>query len=237
MEGLKTLDILIDALRALDDLLVSEGQPPIEIRAIGGFALAFRNIRQDGLTRDIDTITPDYPASHVKLISRVADSLGLEDDWLNNDAVATVDGLTSRDAVMRHDAMLDAHYEEAPFDFKKIDLQVADLGTLMRSKLYAVDAISLGARGAKDAQDLEAILHKMGFGDIDSAIRSMAWLGDPEFAHAVDTMRRFERGDSLVAYEDPDDLDDFLNDILSSYENRSSDSEALGDAYWDDWSY
>ena len=129
-------------MKALDELLVSENQHPIEIHAIGGFALAFRNIREDGLTRDIDTITPDYPPSLARLIVKVAELIGLEHDWLNNDAVGSIDGLTSRDAVMRHDAMLDARYEEVPLGFKKITLRVADLGTLMRSKLYAVDAIS-----------------------------------------------------------------------------------------------
>lgn len=48
MDDLKTLDILLDALKALDELLASENQHSIEIRAIGGFALAFRNIREDG---------------------------------------------------------------------------------------------------------------------------------------------------------------------------------------------
>lgn len=235
MDDLKTLDILLDALKALDELLVSENQHPIEIRAIGGFALAFRNIREDGLTRDIDTITPDYPPSLARLIVKVAELIGLEHDWLNNDAVGSIDGLTSRDAVMRHDAMLDARYEEVPLGFKKITLRVADLGTLMRSKLYAVDAISLGARGAKDAQDLEAILNKMGFSNIDAAVRSMPWLDCPEFKNAIETMRRFERGDSLVNHSDTDDLDDFLRDILSSYENQSPEPEYMDGGFWDDY--
>ena len=106
---------------------------------------------------------------------------------------------------------------------------------LMRSKLYAVDAISLGARGAKDAQDLEAILNKMGFSNIDAAVRSMPWLDCPEFKNAIETMRRFERGDSLVNHSDTDDLDDFLRDILSSYENQSPEPGYMDGGFWDDY--
>lgn len=57
---IRELDVaqFMDVLRALDRKL---GKTRIEIRAVGGFALAWRKVREKGLTADIDTITDDYP--------------------------------------------------------------------------------------------------------------------------------------------------------------------------------
>ncbi len=64
MDDLKTLDILIQALNLLDNLLVAEDQEPIEVRAIGGFALAYRNIR------DFAAYRPPKPPKQSAIKSR-----------------------------------------------------------------------------------------------------------------------------------------------------------------------
>ena len=56
MLKLCSLDQFKEALIALDDLLIKVDAKPLEVRAIGGFALMFHGIRQDGETVDIDSL-------------------------------------------------------------------------------------------------------------------------------------------------------------------------------------
>jgi len=130
----------------------------IEICAIGGFALLYRDIRQDRYTRDIDTVTRNYSKRVNDLIKAVsfdlANQIILEENWLNNDNVF-------EDDVLSVERLISAFWEKSDWKFQNIDLYVADIETLFRSKLIAAEDDNLTGR-KQDMPDLMAILNKMG---------------------------------------------------------------------------
>ena len=84
-----TLGEFKQALEKLDckllDLPENErSEFPIAIRAIGGFALMYHNVRTSGMTYDIDTVTVDYSPAVENAIKEVSNELDIADDWLNN---------------------------------------------------------------------------------------------------------------------------------------------------------
>ena len=150
---IRELDIgeLISALKALDQVLPE----PIVIRAVGGFALAWHGVREKGLTADIDTITDDYPDNVQNAIAAVGARYDLGPWWLNNDAAAD-------DADFLIEAM-DLQWESIDCNFEKIELYVADLESLLKLKLSAVEDSALSGR-ARDLDDTIRVLTTLGFG-------------------------------------------------------------------------
>lgn len=140
---------LIEALHRLDSLL----DVHIEVRAVDGFALAWRHVREHGLTADIDTITDDYPKSVMRAIERVGEQLGLGRWWLNNDAAAD-------DAEFLIESM-DLRWELVDCGFERIDLYICELESLLRLKLAALEDSQLSGR-VHDLDDAVATLVKMG---------------------------------------------------------------------------
>lgn len=143
------VDELINVLRELDRELAE----PIVIRAVGGFALAWHNVREEGLTADIDTITDDYPSSVVQAVERIGAKHGLDPWWLNNDAAAD-------DAEYLTDSM-GLRWELAECGFSHITLYVADLESLLNLKLSAVEDSALSGR-ARDLDDAVSLLKALG---------------------------------------------------------------------------
>ena len=143
------VDELIGVLQELDRELAE----PIVIRAVGGFALAWRNVREEGLTADIDTITDDYPAAVEQAIGRIGAKHGLDPWWLNNDAAAD-------DAEYLIDSM-DLRWELVECGFSHISLYVADLESLLKLKLSAVEDSTLSGR-VRDLDDTVHLLKALG---------------------------------------------------------------------------
>lgn len=150
----KSLAQLNDALTLLDHELVGlKLAEPIQIRAIGGYALLQHRIRTGvgALTVDIDTMTQDYAVGVQAAIQAVAEKLDLDPAWINNDNL----GGNDPDEVA---AMYDASWLDYTGDLAttNITLQVATIHTLTRSKIIAVD--SLEDERAQDLPDLMALL-------------------------------------------------------------------------------
>lgn len=177
-----TIDDFSSILHALDDSLSASGYGKrVTIHAVGGFAMLWHGLRTTGVTGDIDSITPDYDFTVSQHVAEVAKMFDLEPDWLNNDAVFTMDDYVTEEDVECFDAMLEAHYDKIDFGLKLIDISVADLDTLAKSKAYAVNDIGIGRTG-KDLDDLCNVFHKVGCDTLGRAVNRYIWLSDPEFS-------------------------------------------------------
>ena len=157
-------------LEALHELDRELGPQKIEIRAVGGFALAWRKVREKGLTADIDTLTDDYPAGVQSTIEAVGAKLGLGPWWLNNDAAAG-------DARFLNDA-LGLKWEKVDAGFENIDLYVADLESLLSLKMAALEDSALSGR-AHDLEDAVRIALAIGY-DKDSFRRKFSCLQEEQ---------------------------------------------------------
>lgn len=85
MEKASTLEGFEKVLFSLDSKLSGVINKKLEIRAIGGFAMMYHGIRNNGYTIDIDSLTYKFDLIVSKLIEEVGEELGLEDDCLNTD--------------------------------------------------------------------------------------------------------------------------------------------------------
>ena len=159
MLKLCSLDRFKEALVALDDLLIKVDVKPLEVRAIGGFALMFHGIRQDGETVDIDSLTKKFPQPVLDAIKQVGNDLDIDEDWLNTDC-ATLQGFMKELAPK-------INWLETDYPLKRIHLKVGDLVGLARSKAKAVHDGGLVPRST-DKQDLIAILNHFGISDISA---------------------------------------------------------------------
>ena len=149
---IKKLDLnqLMAALHDLDGEL--DGKTII-VRAVGGFALAWHNVRADGLTADIDSLTDDYPADVREAIAEVGERRGLDKWWLNNDVSAD-------DAQWIIDSY-GLSWELVDDGFKSIVLYVADLESLLALKLAACEDGALSGR-THDLDDTIKLLIALG---------------------------------------------------------------------------
>lgn len=163
------LNELLSVLQDLD----RELNERITVRAVGGFALAWHGVREKGLTADIDTLTDDYPESVTEAIKHVGAQHGLESWWLNNDAAAG-------DAEFLVESM-GLSWERADCDLKMIDLEVADLESLLKLKLSAVEDSKLSGRG-RDLDDAIHLLILLGY-DKTSFRKSFSYLRE-DMPHA-----------------------------------------------------
>lgn len=146
-----------EALTLLDhELSGLQLAEPIEIRAIGGYALLKHGVREDdrALTADIDTMTRDYSVGVQQAIATVAAKTGLDADWLNNDNLG---GNDPEDI----EAIYDARWEPQDAELKNISISIASVATLTRAKIIAADTAELSGR-AQDAPDLLRLLEHQG---------------------------------------------------------------------------
>ena len=166
---MRELDVaeFMEALRDLDGKL--EGSR-IEIRAVGGFALAWRKVRKGGLTADIDTLTDDYPTSVQSAIESVGERWGLGPWWINNDVAAG-------DARFVNEAM-GLRWEKVDAGFTSIDLYVADLESLLALKMAALEDSALSGR-ARDLEDAVRVALALGY-DKEGFRRKFAFLQEDQ---------------------------------------------------------
>lgn len=143
-------DELLSLIKELDE----EIDEPIVIRAVGGFALAWRGVRTEGLTADIDSVTDDYSPSVSAAIAAVGERHGLDQWWLNNDAAAD-------DADFLIESM-GLKWETVEIGLKNITLCIADNDSLLMLKLSAIEDSALSGR-TRDLDDAIRLLKTAGF--------------------------------------------------------------------------
>jgi hypothetical protein len=153
----KTSVELDDALRLLDHELDGLGlDTPLQVRAIGGYALMKHGVREGerAFTVDIDTVTKDYSAAVVEAIKTVAERASLDADWLNNYNVMDNDPEQVED-------MIGAEWLPQPLGLRNIAVSIATVETLTRAKIIAVDNVEFSGR-EQDAPDLQDLLAHQG---------------------------------------------------------------------------
>lgn len=175
---------LDSALRLLDHELAALGlEQPIQVRAIGGYALMRHGVRSAGraYTLDIDTLTRDYDAAVQEAIQVVAERTGLPPDWLNNDC------LQSDDDLEMVEEQYGARWIPQGTGMGNVALSIATVPTLTRSKIIAADTAEFSGR-SQDVPDLLDLLRHQG---IRSTAQFLAAYPDPygEYPAALDAVR------------------------------------------------
>ena len=145
------------ALETLDDKLENICVDKIEIKAIGGFAMMYYGVRENGFTIDIDSLTKGYDEKVRNAIKETGIELEIDEDWLNTDC-AMLDGFLD-------DLSNKIVWQNSKYNFKHIDLKLADIEGLIRSKAKAVNDGGLVPRST-DKKDLLALLENVGVSDI-----------------------------------------------------------------------
>lgn len=143
------------ALNILNEKLAGIGET-IEVRAIGGYAMLYNDLREGGYTIDVDTATKDYPEEVKKLIIEVSDEEGLEDDWLNNDVYSLEEVMGIYDEI---EWIEDSSYSN-------IRLFVASDESMLKLKIRAVHFGGLVPR-VTDQMDLLDLLGALGVHNIE----------------------------------------------------------------------
>ncbi len=146
-----------EALAMLDQEL-KKANIKIMIRAIGGFAMMYYGFRENGYTIDIDSLTEAYPENVLEIIQKVGHEKGIDEDWLNTDC-STLDGFLDNLSV-------EIDWQKANYSFDNIDLQIADVRGLIRSKAKAIQDGGVVPRST-DKKDLIAGLIHVGINNID----------------------------------------------------------------------
>lgn len=158
MEKASTLEEFEKALFCLDSKLSGVINTKLEIRAIGGFAMMYHGLRDNGYTIDIDSLTYEFDLTVSKLIEEVGEELGLEDDWLNTDC-AMLEGFMNELAQ-------EITWRDSKYVFKNIVLKVPDILGLIRSKAKAIHDGGLVPRST-DKKDLIDLLKSIEVSSID----------------------------------------------------------------------
>lgn len=179
-----TLVQINNLLTELDKELDQVGyDKTIPIRTLGGYAMLYHGLRRDNpTTPDLDTATPAFDAMTKRAKNAVAKRHNLTSHWLNNDAVLAVNGETDWDDVSVSDAIIDAHYADAGLGLKHLDVQVADIDTLMRAKAMAACDI-WSERGDKDMDDCLSILDHEHIHNYRQAVSRFPFLSDEQCSH------------------------------------------------------
>ena len=147
------------ALQILDVKLEKIGIENIEIKAIGGFAMMYYGIRKNGFTVDIDSLTESYDEKVCGAIKETGAELDIDEDWLNTDC-AELEGFLT-------ELSNEICWEKTKYAFKHIDIRIADVLGLIRSKAKAVNDGGLVPRST-DKKDLLALLKSIDVTDIKS---------------------------------------------------------------------
>lgn len=124
---------LFNGIKILNDKMIKEDLPKIELNVIGGFALMFHNLRsKEGLT-DIDYIGPNLNSSLKKIIDQMSKDYELPHDWINNDCL--LPGTTLEDLEYTTGKL---HFSEA-FDLERIKVNILSTEDLLKMKIISID--------------------------------------------------------------------------------------------------
>lgn len=152
----RTADQFDEALRRLDDELDAlELDEPIEVHAIGGYALLKHGVHRGdrSVTADINTLTHPYSSRIRQLIRRVGEGLALEWDWLGNDIVFDDPGVI--------EDMIGAEWVSINIGTRNIDVSIASIASLTRAKIIATNDSVYSGRD-QDELDLIGLLAHQG---------------------------------------------------------------------------
>ena len=156
----KSLGDFNDALEALNEKL-KESRITIEIRAIGGFAMLYNDLREGGYTMDVDTATKDMTAEVKTLIREVAEEKGLDEDWINNDSYKLTEVTDIIDKLEWH----------SDNSYSNILLYIAKIESLLLLKVRAVHFSGLVPR-ITDRTDVLDLLSFLGIHTISDVKKS-----------------------------------------------------------------
>ena len=125
---------------------------PLIVKAIGGFALLYHELRYSGVTADVDSVT-DIPDVYIKLIKRVGNEMNIPEDWLNDHSKSDM-------------ANIESKWEAVDWNLKHIKIFVLNVKSLIIDKIGWAEKNLSGASitdrdNTKDLNDLLEILWNM----------------------------------------------------------------------------
>jgi hypothetical protein len=165
MTDLESKEQLLQALSVLDEKLCEAGSEPIEIRIVGGFALILHNVRENGFTQDIDSMTRDFEPKVKALIAQTGKELGIKLGWLNADMVLD-------DPEIIELIVGETNFEEYG-SYEVLIVKVADLPTLLRLKIIAAGdnlLVQDNIEYERHAKDLKNLISVMGITTLDELL-------------------------------------------------------------------
>ena len=183
-------DIFIDMLGELNQFIIKDYDPEyiLDVRAIGGFSMIIHKKlgRIKGprdMSRDIDSLTDDYPDEIVAAIKSIGKEHGANDvdGWLNNHWNRTQNYNEEFAYFIRWKKL-----EEA--SFSNINLYYADLESLFMFKIRAMDdRITLAKLEPReqDVVDVVSILKAFDIEDFDRVDNEVIGSTIPYFPSAV----------------------------------------------------
>ena len=167
-------DTFMKMLSELNEYISSEYNEKyiLEVRAIGGFSMIIHN-RIGNVhsprtqSRDIDSLTPDYPAEIIEKIKEIGKKYGyIEDDegWLNNHWNHAKSYNEEFEYFVRWQELKDA-------SFSNIRVYYADLESLLMFKIRAIDnriELAHAMPREQDVMDVISILRAYKINDLDN---------------------------------------------------------------------
>ncbi len=146
------LDIEIDKEIKSGDKELEELSPLI-VKAIGGFALLYHELRIGAVTADIDS-TVGIPSCYKKIIKRVGKELDIPEDWLNDHSKSDM-------------ALVEGKWESISWKLRHIQVYVLNTRELMLDKCGWAERNLSGNMltdrdDVKDLNDFLGILWKLG---------------------------------------------------------------------------
>ena len=160
-------DEFIAMLTELNRFIVDEYDPDykMEVRAIGGFSMIIhkRLGRIDGpreKSRDIDSLTKDYPPEIIAKIKEIGEKYGIDekDGWLNNH--------WNRTKKYKEEFVVFIKWERLEgVELSNIDIYYADLESLFMFKIRAIDdRIHLAELEPREQDIIDAVSILRAFG-------------------------------------------------------------------------
>ncbi len=166
-------NILFNALKDLDALMVKNNIPPVNLKVIGGFALLCHNVRKDTVSyTDIDYIGPDMSKEIMDLAKEVGMRHHLGSHWINNDFLLTGSSLEDIEEFTGKLRFTDS------YRLNRIHLDILSKTDLLKLKIIAIDtslttiASETSFSRAKDLNDIELLVHDLSI-DLDKFIRKL----------------------------------------------------------------
>ena len=178
---LSSLEDFENAFVLLDEKLKKENLQ-LRVRAIGGFVMMYYGLRGNGYTIDVDSLTDDYDVRIQTLIKEVGKELSLDEEWLNTDCATLegfLDGLAS-----------EIEWQDTRYAFSNIDIKIADIKGMIRSKAKAIHDGGLVPRST-DKKDLLRLLEEVHIGDLEELDQNVeyAFIRD-EYARCYDFLAK-----------------------------------------------
>ena len=155
-------DPIFHALEVLNQEMVKNDYPPIELNVVGGFALMLYGHRNPSEYTDIDFVGVKLTKELKSLSEDVGKQTGMVKDWLNNEMMLS--GTTIEDLECSTGPL---HFEPA-YSMEKIAINIIDERDLLKLKLIAIDTALVEIENnvdftrGKDLKDIGILLKSLG---------------------------------------------------------------------------